>query len=71
MTDAAFGIFRDFAAAPRRSAFQQHRAARQQCDRDGHRYQVHGKTNPSKLTCSRCNVSWAVGARTEPAEAAS
>jgi hypothetical protein len=57
------------AASPKTSSEQ--RTARQHCDRDGHRYQVHGKTNPTALKCSRCKVSWAIGARTEPAEAAS
>lgn len=41
-------------------------ANRQACARDGHRYRVHGKSTPTKLTCTRCGVSWAIGARTEP-----
>lgn len=42
-------------------------SARRQCAEHGHRYQIHGKTNPTKLACSRCRVTWAIGARTEPA----
>lgn len=40
--------------------------ARMICDTSGHKYQVHGKRYPTKLTCTRCQVSWAIGARTEP-----
>lgn len=40
--------------------------ARRECERDGHRYQVHGKTSPNKVSCKRCRTSWAIGARTEP-----
>lgn len=39
---------------------------RQECATDGHRYRVHGKANPTKVMCSRCEVSWAIGPRTEP-----
>lgn len=46
-----------------------YRQRRAQCEQDGHKYQVHGKKNPFKVSCSRCSVSWAVGARTEPEEA--
>jgi len=41
-------------------------ANRAQCAKDGHRYRVHGKQNPSKVECGRCEVSWAIGPRTEP-----
>lgn len=41
-------------------------ADRQMCQEKGHRYQVHGKTNPSKVVCARCEVSWGIGPRTEP-----
>lgn len=40
--------------------------ARRECEEKGHRYQVHGKTTPNKVVCARCEVSWAIGARTEP-----
>lgn len=41
-------------------------ANRQECAAKGHRYQVHGKTNPTKIVCARCEVSWGIGPRTEP-----
>lgn len=41
-------------------------AARPACAERGHRYAVHGRTNPTKIECQRCRVSWAIGARTEP-----
>lgn len=49
-----------------RQQIQHDMANRQACAREGHRYQVHGKTSPTKLACTRCRVTWAVGARTEP-----
>jgi len=39
---------------------------RERCAKYGHRYQVHGKSTPSKVSCARCQVSWAIGPRTEP-----
>lgn len=41
-------------------------ADRQKCVEEGHQYQVHGKIHPTKVACSRCKVSWAIGPRTEP-----
>jgi hypothetical protein len=41
-------------------------AARRRCEAEGHQYQVHGKTNPTKVACKRCGVTWAIGPRTEP-----
>lgn len=40
-------------------------ANRQECAQEGHRYRVHGKTNPNKVECGRCEVTWAIGPRTE------
>ena len=40
--------------------------AARKCAELGHQYQVHGKTNPSKVSCKRCRVSWGIGPRTEP-----
>lgn len=41
-------------------------ANRQECERTSHKYQVHGKATPTKVVCARCEVFWAIGARTEP-----
>lgn len=41
-------------------------ALRRECELRGHRYQITGSTNPTKLECRRCEVTWAIGARTEP-----
>lgn len=41
-------------------------ANRQECAEKGHRYRVHGKINPTRVDCARCEVSWAIGPRTEP-----
>lgn len=41
-------------------------ALRAVCAEKGHRYQVHGRLNPTKVGCSRCEVTWAIGPRTEP-----
>lgn len=39
---------------------------RRECEANGHKYQVHGKTSPTKVGCSRCGCSWAIGPKTEP-----
>lgn len=43
-----------------------HISARRQCEDTSHRYQIHGKINPTKISCSRCGTSWGIGPRTEP-----
>lgn len=43
------------------------RNARRICDRDGHLYQVAGRMSPTRVQCSRCRCTWAIGPKTEPA----
>ena len=70
MTEAFSDLFGDILKnrrVPRPNDTTLNRAAnRQECVAKGHKYQVHGKTNPTKVACSRCEVFWAIGPRTEP-----
>lgn len=52
-----------------RRAAKDPRAARRQCDAEGHRYQIAGRLSPTQVRCSRCRCTWAIGPKTEPADA--
>ena len=67
LMDSMFGATAGERSAPKRATDTRSRQVRrEECRVSGHRYQVHGKTNPSKVACSRCEVSWGIGPRTEP-----
>lgn len=50
---------------------QDYRIAAAECLRNGHKYRVHGRTAPTKISCSNCRDEWGIGPRTLPPQAAS
>jgi hypothetical protein len=63
-TDDPFTIFLDEVKRHGNPALVQ-MAAHEICAQQSHRYQVHGKNTPTKVSCSRCDATWAIGAQTE------